>query len=181
MNEIRNRTQGVDERIPFYISAMENLLNRLTNQVDDKMKLEIIRQNLLPSYQKQLALVKIDSLSELVYYYRLVEDANEKALRFKPPPTNSSMLLEPNLGYKKTRPHNTMAHSLSTPNTASVTICQQPETVQEQRSKPNMTTCWNCKKTGHVARTCKAPPRMHCYRCGAANVTIRTCEEFGKH
>lgn len=73
---------------------MENLFSRLSSPVNDKTKLEIIRRNLLPSYQYQLTLMLIDSPQELIQYCRRVEDT-----------TNSSSLLEPHLGYKKTRVH----------------------------------------------------------------------------
>lgn len=163
-DEIRSRTQGEDEKVAFYISAMQNLFNRLPHIVEETTKLDIIQRNLLPCYKKTLALSVVENIAHLIKLCRTLEDANERASKFKPPPTNTSVLLEPNLAYRKNRQRH-FVHAMSCGGNSSGNV-----SVVELES-----VCWNCRLPGLLARFCKTPPTKHCFRCGAKNVTIRTC------
>lgn len=53
-DEIRNRTQGVDERVSIYIANMEGLVGKLSRKPDAIERVEYIRQNLQLYLQQAL-------------------------------------------------------------------------------------------------------------------------------
>ncbi|KAK4885308.1 hypothetical protein RN001_001579 [Aquatica leii] len=174
-DEIRNRTQGTDEKVALFVSLMENLFNRLSHKPSEHTRLDIIRRNLLPSFQQALALNDVFSIQELVRICRNIEDVNDRIQRFRPPPTNLAHTLEPNLAYRKLR----FPSRISAVET-DLTSLQYPrssETTNNDVCAVAQQLCWNCRKSGHRAQQCTLPPKMHCYRCGAPDVTVRTCSK----
>lgn len=145
---------------------MQNILSRLPKPASESTKLHIIRRNLLPEYQRTLALTNVVDISQLVKICPTLEDADERASRFKPPPTNTSSLLEPGLAYKKVGQRHSVLYTAT---------CDA--NINLVTSNTRNTICWNFRLPGHLAKGCKKPPRRHCFRCGAESVTVRTCEK----
>lgn len=100
--QIKKRTQGDTESIGIYIAYMNNFFNRLTETVNSDVRLKIIKKNLLPFYQRQLALIEIKSIDELLNFGRKLEDMRESVSNFQPP-SSSKSVAENDLMYTNTK------------------------------------------------------------------------------
>lgn len=154
MQEIRSRTQGLDEGIVNYLSIMQNYFSRLSKPIPDEEKLNIVMYNIRPFYTTQLALNPIESWSDLKRKCRLLESAKERSQHFNEPPNKPTSCLAPDLSYKNSNKF--------VPRVAAV----QPS---------NGTFCVRCRVEGHSLKSCKAPFAVICYRCGEKEVTARNC------
>lgn len=157
MQEIRSRTQGIDESIVNYLSIMQNYFSRLSKPLLEADKLSIVLFNIRPFYTAQLALTPVESWADLKRKCRLLESARERSQNFSEPPKATSHCLAPDLGYK----HN----SKPVPNIAAV------------QSKDDGSFCVRCRVNGHSLKGCRAPAVLVCYRCGAQGCTARTCSK----
>lgn len=103
--EIRNRTQGENERPGLFLAVMDNLFARLSFSITVAEKLAICRRNLHPYFQDRICLQTIESIVKLREVCKQLEDGKSLQERFRPPPSVKN-LLEPDLGYngRKTRP-----------------------------------------------------------------------------
>lgn len=102
--QIKKRTQGENESVGLYLAVMDNLFNRLNSHVSETVRLRTICRNLLPYYQKQLALIEITTESQLRQLCKKIENNRESIKNFNPP-TKSNLSLEIDLAYtnKKVR------------------------------------------------------------------------------
>nr|XP_023025486.1 uncharacterized protein LOC111513503 [Leptinotarsa decemlineata] len=100
-DEIRRRTQGSQEKVLNFIIAMENLFRKLDHPPDEQARVSLIRRNLLPYLQTQLALQQMSTISDLTRLCRMIEETEMRTQKFVPPPTSYRNLLEPELAYKK--------------------------------------------------------------------------------
>ncbi|KAJ8952094.1 hypothetical protein NQ318_011011, partial [Aromia moschata] len=169
--ELRRRTQGVQERVVIFIASMEQLFNRLAEKPSEEARVRLIRRNLLPYIQTQLSLRTITSVRELVQACRAIEETEIRVQRFCPPPTNYRQLLEPELAYHKP--------SVAHPPSISTVISDSSETIPPNiaevshtvtNSELRVATCWNCRNTGHRFRQCGQPRRIFCFKCGHDNL-----------
>lgn len=85
----------------MYVAVVQNLFNRLPNVPSELVQLSMIKRNLLPYLSSAIALQPVYSISELVRYCRVLEDAQLSAMQFKPPPPINNSLLEPDLAFRK--------------------------------------------------------------------------------
>lgn len=178
-NDIRNRSQGPDERAAIFIAVMENLFRKLSERPDESKRLTIIRRNLLPYLQNQLALRRVTAISELIQACQAIEGVRLRTERIRPPPTNPRLVAEPQLMYRPPRSYGAAAIETSAVGPiptdviegASASTAPMPPGVPGSRA----IRCFNCDGLGHVARNCNRPRVRRCYRCGRADVTIRTC------
>lgn len=186
--EIRKRTQGAKEKVISYVSAMENLFHKLgNNQPIEVNRLSLIRRNLLPYIQKQLALQDVSTVSELTRLARRIEEAENRAQCFLPPPTNFRRMLEPELAYRGLHPvGSSVTSAVSTGKKVNrkprASEQQKPKeempeapTCEVQRSSPSGPMCWNCHETGHRFQKCLLPRRKFCFKCGKDDVSAPTC------
>lgn len=90
--EIKKRTQGENESVGLYLAVMDNLFNRLNFHLPENVRLRIICKNLLPYYQKQLALIEIISESQLRSLCKKIESSRDDIKNFKPPNKNNCNL-----------------------------------------------------------------------------------------
>lgn len=156
-DEIKKRTQGRDETIGVYVAIMETLFNRLSANISEETKLNILLKNITPFYQTNLGLVEVNSIKDLVIFCRKLE-AKRNAVDNFVPPSRKRTDLEPDLAYVDTYvPEQTL-----------------PSSEVSAITSPGI-TCWNCREKGHSSRQCKAPKRKYCYRCGQENFTVLTC------
>lgn len=189
-DEIRRRTQGAQEKVVNFVSVMENLFRKLSQLPSEETRLNLIKRNLLPYIQMQLATHSIDSISELLRLSRIVEETDVRIQRFVPPPSNHRSLLEPELAYR--RPSNQPVASVSAiqkirepfPSTsqtsAAIPITSSIPTVGYSATTPH-SLCWNCGASNHRFRACDKPRRKFCFRCGLANVTVASCPHCQKN
>lgn len=183
-NDLRNRTQGEGEKTAVFIAIMENLFNKLSRKPDELSRLRIIRRNMLPFFQNQLALHPINSLGELISACRHMEDVLLRTQRIRPPPTNPNYVTEPDLMFRRTKhSYSSLVNSqqpedlialVDESNTSAIQVVQ-PTTSANPRYQSSSLLCWNCRKTGHLKRNCTQPLTKHCFKCGRPNETTRTC------
>lgn len=163
-DEIRNRTQGTEEKVSIFIANMEGLFHRLSNRPAETERLTYIRRNLLPYLQQRLGLQPIPTVAELDRTCRLLEDIQQRTQHFRGPPS-ASQALEPDLAYHRPRTSTRVAALDSEP--GNIEAVGQPQRTPLR--------CWNCDQCGHRSADCTAAKRRHCYRCGKPNVTTRNC------
>lgn len=202
-DEINRRTQHPAEGVIAFISAMENLFQRLPYPPAEDVRMGVIRSNLLPYIQFEVSRTPCFSVEELMRVCRHVEETRAIASKYKPPPTNTAQLLEPDLGFSKSRGGTRAAVSAFTgvPETSSHPgICavetvpgefggrpasnlrtQVPERAQlsdrsRQSSKSNR-PCWICGGVGHYAAACSQGEVRFCSRCGREGVSVLTCPD----
>lgn len=173
MEEIRKRTQGSKERVVSFVSAMENLFKKLgINKPQESARVKMIRRNLLPYLQNQLALHQISTIAELTRLCKAVEETEVRTQKFQPPPTNYRQLLEPELAYKKPVSH--AGNHLVAPIKAT-------EVSTEVVAEESAAICWNCGKRGHRFKKCQEPRKIFCYKCGLEKVFVKNCPNCAKN
>lgn len=170
-NDIRNRTQGPNERTAIFCAQMRNLFRKLSQRPTEELQLRIIRRNLLPEIQTQLALQSFTSVAELEAAAQSLENVRTRVQRMRPPPSNPNMVTEPECMYQ--RPRNAQLH-VATP-VVSDSLSVHPNRANSGSNPLSRLTCWNCRELGHLKRDCTRPLQPHCFRCGRQNVTLRTC------
>lgn len=175
-SDIRARTQGQSERATTYVSVMQNLFNKLTERPNEQTRLQIIRRNLLPHIQGQLALMDFSNLSDLTVACQRVEDTQTRMDRFKPPPTNPMVVTERELMYNPRR-YRQQVNTVDVPPTPSASQTRVPEQPQPTPSVAQRLSCWNCRQFGHLKRDCtqRRSNTKHCFGCGNPNYTRATC------
>lgn len=173
---IRNRKQKADERVIIFISAMENLFDRLITKAMNSEKLKIIKKNLLDEYHVHLALRNIVSIDELADICRSLEQAGIIRLEsrsFNPSRRNNSTV-ETDLAYLPT---------YCTNKRESKNYGSKYHSNQNEVKEVSELRCFKCKQLGHVKRNCtqnkldgsrnKKVPR--CFGCGKEGVIRPNC------
>lgn len=156
--QILQRTQGPDESIGIYVATMTSLFDRMPETVADSLRMQVLRDNILPFYQEKLALVDIHTPLELIDYCRKLEAAKAKIQDYKPP-VKGQLSLEPDLDY---------AHP------------SVPQVAASGSASSSPKLCFRCHKPGHLARNCTVRTALKCFDCGTSNVTRRTCPNCNK-
>lgn len=196
--EIQSRTQGPNERVSLFISAMEGLFNRLTVKPSEEVIVNRIRRNLLPFFIANLALHNPTTISELSELCKKLEESRVWSERYKPPPRYEKGLLEPDLScalefsrrMTSTFPYN--PPSASTSSTSSYSrnpkkfesfSCQTPvyRPKRANVSSVHAIQCWNCNDTDHPHRFCLKPRTKFCFKCGRKNVVTAQCPRCTKN
>lgn len=156
LDEIKRRTQSRDEPVAIYLSIMQSLFNRLTCPVPELYQVDIMRRNLLPFFQTQLALTDIGSVDQLRRHCRQLEATRSSVEAYVPPPRRSTSMLEPDLAY--------------------VGLEQGISKLDLADSTPTgSVVCYNCNKPGHRAIGCGMPRKQFCFRCRKEGVTVKSC------
>lgn len=141
IEEIKRRTQGPSESIGMYVAVMKNLFSRLGTNITKLAQVKIIVKNLTPSFQRQLALVEIKSVDQLLQLGRKLE-ATRTAVNDYVPPTRMNKTLEPDLAYVS----------------VDVDVAAAPVLTESVTRTTGLKSgaCWNCGVIGHRAQTCHA-------------------------
>lgn len=179
MEEIRGRTQGAKEKVITFVSAMENLFNKLgSSRPTEEERVRMIRRNLLPYLQNQLALHQVTNISDLIQLCKAIEETVVRTQKFVPPSTNYRQLLEPGLAYHKSAGPSfdfgyNCSEVASKPETKVATVeSTSKEVVKEKEVRAK---CWNCNETGHRFRQCTKSRKTFCFRCGQQNTIASSC------
>ncbi|XP_048000268.1 uncharacterized protein LOC125237321 [Leguminivora glycinivorella] len=188
--EILARTQGLDEPVHIYFAIMSCLFGRLKNPLPEEEKLQILMNNIRPSFSQQLALVNIASIAELKDCCRKLEQAAQRTQYFvEPGKAGSAQTLSSDFAYKgKAKQVNAVNVSNGKRSQAFVrsqsqakSNAQQGNAVRNvQRSSTQSThaqnaaagpVCYKCGGTAHNFRKCNGKPSKgiySCFSCGQA-------------
>lgn len=167
--EINSRTQGSNERVCLFISAMEGLFNRLNVRPDEATIVNRICRNLLPFYVNHLALRNPTTISELITLCKRLEESKLWSERYRPPPNPRSGLIEPDLACSTYKSANSASNN---PRNA--------QRIFNPNISHNVTTlttvkCWNCNVVGHRHHECTKPKVRFCYGCGRKDMIRPFC------
>lgn len=157
--EIKKRTQGVDESSGIYLAVMEGFFRRLSCSLSEGVKLKILMRNMLPYYQQQLALTDVTSIAHLRSLCRKLEEKRQIMDNFSGPSRKRDGVLEPDLAYLSTSEREE-THSVSAVSETSL--------------------CFRCNKPGHLARGCTLRTKKHCFRCRKEGYTVKTCPDCSR-
>lgn len=172
--DIRLRKQGRNESVIIYIAVMETLFNRLNRIPAEVTKVKYIRHNLLPNYVNQLALVDINTMTELSNICKKLEDASFFKNKLQEGKSRKS-LLEPELSYID---NEVLAISEQKPS------FNGPKQRNKSNFSPTLNSkvvCWNCKQPNHRYDSCTAKKTKFCFKCGMQNHTVATCPNCTKN
>lgn len=174
--QIRNRYQSSEEPIHIFVAIMDNLFGRLGHFVAESTKVKYVRKNLLPHYITHLALVTINSLSDLVVNCRKIDEA----FNIKQEQNNiGSLVNDKNLRDDSNNPGPSgRPFHANTPGNKSNKTFVRRDTFTQRPSNARFSSrvvCWNCNQENHTFRDCKAKRNVFCFRCGNKNVTKSTC------
>lgn len=108
LSEIRQRTQGDTETITIYFAKMKELFSRLSKDISEQEKLEILLHNIRPCYASVLAsnsstINSIDSLKTISKNFERIQSLTSQ---FKEPPRITGETLAPDLAFSKFNEHN---------------------------------------------------------------------------
>lgn len=165
--EISTRTQGSNERVCLFITAMEGLFNRLNIKPDEATMVNRICRNLLPFYVSHLALHSPTTIAELTTLCRKLEESKLWSERYKPPPHSRSGLIEPDLACSTSKGSQNSYFANKN--------CFRSKNSQEV-SVINTLKCWNCDVVGHRYSDCSRPRTKFCYGCGIKNIIRPQCQ-----
>lgn len=149
-DEIRQRTQGREEKAGTYIAIMRNYFSRLSNRPSESVMLKTIRRNLNPFFQEKLALQPTESIEQLRHLCHQIETCRERVDSYRPPEHRKNYL-ERDLAY------------------------ESPKLGTEPPKKTINSRCWNCQRLGHRFSSCPDKIKTFCHRCGEPNQTAKTC------
>lgn len=161
--EIKRRTQGVEESIGTYLAVMSKYFQRLECPISEHAKLKILMRNIAPYYQTHLGLVDVGSIAQLRELCRRLDERRHTASNFVTPPRSKGSL-EPDLAYVE---------------------CE--ESVDALEAVPRTSSgssqdvvCYRCNQTGHRAIGCAQNRNRVCFRCGKEGHTVVTCPNCNK-
>ena len=123
--EIHARTQGPDEPISSYLSAMRQLLDKCSPKLTLRAQLDKIYRNLYPDFADAISRDQFDSFAKLQSLCREEEVKRERRRAYRPPPPSDRALF-PELAYKPVRKLRTAAIEASRP-AANFPSTLQPE------------------------------------------------------
>nr|CAI5850873.1 unnamed protein product [Callosobruchus analis] len=177
-DEIRRRTQGAQESVVNFVVVMKSLFRKLSQPVDELQMISIIQRNFLPYIQTQLALHPCTTVSQLMDVAKSIEEAQLRAQKYQPPPTNSRGLVEPELRYRKPEG----AHFHTNPKAMISSIPPSPPASSTQVEAVTIRSqCWNCGSQEHKFKRCPEPRRTFCFKCGKDDVTYPRCPNCQKN
>jgi hypothetical protein len=158
---IKERKQLPTENFEDFYSAVMNLSDRLTNRLDEKELVEMMRRNLKPYLQKELLYKRIRDIDHL------------RNLVLK------RELLNQNLDKRKEERYNKkyIAEIIQSDSEES----SEDEVCEVEHRKRKEPLCWNCREEGHRYIDCMKERTIFCYGCGAQNKYKPTCENCLKN
>lgn len=189
--QIKHRKQRKNESVSIFIAHMETFFSRLSRLPVEVTKVKLIRQNLLPEFISQLALVDITSISELMNYCRKLEEANY--LKNKNKPHEVSELNERQgtsnfyYGNKFRNEHrnynnnNNKFQKRFSNNNHSIGTANKNDNKTNSPSGKKSVNCWNCGLANHTYHDCRAPRKLFCFKCGMTDVKSKDCKSCSKN
>ncbi|XP_023718752.1 uncharacterized protein LOC111870582 [Cryptotermes secundus] len=174
--EIRVRTQGADESVADYVTAIRTLMRRLTKAPTPAEQLRLLMKNLRPEVRLYIRDCDVNSFAELLAMGKQYEQYKREKERFRPPPDIAQALI-PEVAYRPKKSGTvkklTLLNSATKPDSKGKDrqAGRQTSTPLASRTK----TCWNCNKPGHFFSQCKQSKRTFCHICGRPDTIAATC------
>lgn len=165
--DIKKRTQGVNESIGLYVASMIGLFGKMRTPVADMTQLEIILERIDPYYHPFLAFAEINSVTQLLVFCRKLDFKRGLAKSYVPPPSKRKSLI-PELAYA--------SGTSSVASTSSRSSLLEVDKAGTDTRTANF-KCFNCDKAGHIARNCSEARAKHCFKCGKKGFTVKTCPD----
>lgn len=174
LQEIRARTQAKNETIVFYVSTVLGMFARLSQDLPEEEKLDILLRNIRPEYSKELALYDVTSIQQLKAYCKRLELAKVKADKFCEPSSSHGRNYSSNsLSFPKQNERNVFNSTRLNPNSKSfVSSVEQPSSKQP---------CFRCGLSNHSTGTCRKSRDIVCFRCGEKGVRTPDCPKCSKN
>jgi hypothetical protein len=167
LQEIRARTQAKDETIVFFVSTVLGMFARLSREVSEEEKLDILLRNVRPDYSQELALYDITSIQQLKTYCKRLEVARVKAENFREP-SSSNVKKNSSGAFPSMNPVRNNFNSKQTyPNTKSF--------VSSVGQSTPRSPCFRCGLTNHSTNVCRKSRDIVCFRCGEKGVRTPDC------
>lgn len=198
-NQIKARKQKKHESITIFIAQIENLFKRLSKSPAEPTKVKHIRQNLLPVFINQLALVEINTVSELIKLCKKLEEAmhiqNNVSCVFEISPSpvetvsnsgNHSFVQKTSaVDSRKIYPNKyTPRKRNGSVNKNSFVPTVENNIVQNNAASLSVNksiSCWNCLQPNHTYSTCRVKRKIFCYKCGHRDVKVSNCPVCSKN
>lgn len=197
--QIKRRKQRKNETTVVFIAHLETLFARLSRPPAEISKVKHIRKNIFPEFISRLALVDINTVSELSELCRKLEESDYMKDKNKPRDevagidiaSTSSKKFE-NLNTNQNRNSNVRKdfnknhRNFSKPSNVSQNKrsdnnqLNQNKSFDKNKSKTSV-VCWNCELPNHTYLNCKGPRNIFCFKCGEGNVKTSTCPKCSKN
>lgn len=190
MSEIRSRTQGDQENITIYLAIMSELFSRLTKELSEQDRLEILLHNIRPCYSTVLAscITGIESITMLRKLCLNYEKIQCLSSQFREPPKINSGTLSPDLAYVRTeykqqyyKNYENYQKTYNNPNTSKQmnnysnngSVAAVEPTPIDAVNKQMF--CPRCRSNDHSLRQCKKERYPICFKCGLKGVIFPNC------
>lgn len=206
-DQIKSRKQKSNESVAVFIAHLQVLFSRLTSSPAEVTKIKHIKNNLLPEYITQLALVEIETVNDLATYCRKLEEASY--IKTKRNPHHSvNELKEPEHNMPSTSHYNNNNNNFNKHNnsrrfnnnrpqnkannkTFSNTVNFNPHHENRQSKSSNISetktgfkskvVCWNCELPNHVYMNCTSKRNIFCFKCGFKGTKTNECPKCSKN
>lgn len=203
--EIRSRTQGETENITIYLSIMSGLFSRLSKNISEDDKIEIILHNIRPCYATVLASTsEIRTLESLQTLCRNYENIQARLANFHEPTGVTSSTLAPEFAYKgngskinanqksyksnfnqytkfnKQNYSDTNQYKYNKNSNFNYTNINEKYIHAIDSTKPRY--CPRCRVNTHNLRQCtENKQNIYCFKCGRKDVKTPQCPDCNKH
>lgn len=183
------RRQGKTETVAAYINQMRLIFDAMSEQISDKFKLFLIRQNLHRRYAAIVASHCPQTVADVMRIAREVESARpyEAEADSKPRPRfrAANTVEKASDSAADTDSDETSSSERETPKVAVVIADKNSKrndkrksnTVVKEETVGNVeVACFICGSQDHLQRQCKQRWPKHCFRCGMPDVVLRDCK-----
>lgn len=175
LEDIRKRTQGLDETISVYISIMSGMFSRLTKKMSESEQLEILLRNIRPCYSVFVALRDCTTIDSLLAVCQNYEKFLDKDKNFKEPSLQQNTLTA-EFSYKPRIPvTNSPSVSFQKPPPQYLQKPKQVNTLTRSDPPQQNSFCVRCRVHGHSLNTCKKPHFIICFKCGLKDFKTADC------
>lgn len=192
---IKKRKQKKHESTVVFIAHLEALFSRLSRPPAEISKVKHIRKNLLPEFISRLALIDINTVSELSELCRKLEESDYIKDKSRPRDEVAGIDSAGNSqrNFKVTRSNhknnfnknfkNNSYSSNQSGSNQNATFNKNHNLNKNSKEVKTKTSvvCWNCKLPNHTYLDCRASKSIFCFKCGEANVKVSTCPKCSKN
>lgn len=162
LQEIRSRTQAKDETLVVFLSTVIGMMSRLSTQLPESEKLDIVLRNIRPEYSRELALIDVQSIDHLQELGKKLELCKARIANFSEPSVSKDSVA-PDFNYK-----------IKPPTSHVKTSSIQSDTTP----KPNNAVsrfCLRCGMSNHPTSRCCNSREIMCFKCGLPRVKTPDC------